>query len=80
MIKICKCGKTATQRHHKFPQHKAHRERYGKLIDKEFNIDMMCHYCHSSHAKVDEIWDEERFIKELTRYVDELERYKDVFK
>ena len=77
---ICSCGLPASQRHHKFPQHKANREKYGKLLDKKFNIKMMCPNCHSSHANIDALWDEEDFIKALTKYVDELEHYKEIFR
>jgi len=80
IVQICKCGRPASHRHHKFPQHNANRKKYGKLIDKSFNIEMMCPACHTSHASIDQLWDEEQFIKELTYYVEELEEYKKVFK
>jgi len=80
MVRMCKCGRAASQRHHKFPQHKAHRELYGKLLDKPFNIEWMCANCHSSHSNIDPLWDEEDFLKALIKYVDELERYREVFK
>lgn len=79
-VYICRCGNPATQRHHLFAQHKHHRKKYGKLLDKEFNIEMMCPACHSSHANIDELWDEDDFIEALKDYVDELERYRSVFK
>jgi len=73
MLHICTCGRQASQRHHKFPQHKHNREKYGSLIDKRFNIEMMCPQCHSSHANIEKLWDEKKFLIELNKYVKELE-------
>jgi len=59
----CPCGKVAPQRHHKYPQHKAHRKVYGWLLDEPFNIRYYCADCHTSHAKVleEDKWDEVQF-------------------
>ena len=78
--RMCTCGKLAGHRHHQFPQHKAHREKYGSLLDCDFNIEYMCPDCHSSHAKIDSLWDEERFLKELQSYVKNLEKTRGVFR
>lgn len=80
MMTICRCGRPAHHRHHKFPQHKTHRRKYKKLLDKSFNIEMMCAECHTSHMEIDKLWDEEEFIAALTEYIDELEQYRQVFK
>lgn len=65
--RICEaCGKRmAHHRHHKFPQHKAHVQKYGrKVIDSDFNIAYCCSACHSSHANMPKrlMWDEEQFL------------------
>ena len=77
---MCKCERPADHKHHKFPQWKSNRKKYGSLLDKPFNIEYMCANCHSSHSKVDPLWDEKDFIKALIRYIDDLEAYKEVFK
>lgn len=78
--RLCNCGRPAGQRHHKFPQHKHHRKKYGSLLDLDFNIEHMCAGCHSSHANIDKIWSEEEFLKQLTRYVKNLEKKTGVFR
>ena len=63
--RVCpKCGRMASHRHHKFPQTKENRRKYGKLIDAEFNIEYFCADCHSSHAKLGDgdTWDELEFL------------------
>jgi 5-methylcytosine-specific restriction endonuclease McrA len=52
---ICEICKTrvATQRHHRFPQHKAHIKCYGKkLIDAAFNIVPVCSECNAGHNNI----------------------------
>ena len=61
---LCKCGKPATQRHHKYPQTKWARRLYGSLLDDKRNIEPKCADCHVSHAKVS-IWREADFCKAL---------------
>jgi hypothetical protein len=51
VCKVCHSNR-ATQRHHVFPQHQAHRHAYGKLLDESFNILPVCADCHCSHAKM----------------------------
>ena len=68
--RICpKCGRLAAHRHHKFPQTKDNRAKYGKLIDADFNSEYYCADCHSSHAQLGsgDTWDEVRFIIEAVK-------------
>ena len=68
--RVCpKCGRLAAHRHHKFPQTKENRAKYGKLIDEEFNSEYYCSDCHSSHAKLEngDTWDELTFICEAIK-------------
>lgn len=63
--RICpKCGRPATQRHHKFSQSKDNKKKYGKLIDADFNSEYYCEDCHSSHAQLGDgdTWDELTFV------------------
>lgn len=46
---ICRCGKQASQSHHKFPQTKRNRILYGDLIDHRLNREPACADCHVSH-------------------------------
>jgi hypothetical protein len=70
IYKICEaCGeRMANHRHHKFPQHKAHIEKYSrKVINSDFNIAYVCAVCHSSHACMPKrlMWSEEKFLEEM---------------
>ena len=68
--RVCpKCGKFAPHRHHKFSQTKQNRDKYGKLLDADFNIEYYCPDCHSSHAKLGsgDTWDEVTFIMEAVK-------------
>ena len=47
MIKLCeKCGKPATDRHHKFSQSKLNKKLYKDYIHSEMNIQYLCQNCH----------------------------------
>ena len=66
MLRPCGiCGeRVATDKHHKFPQHKENVKAYGrKLIDADFNILPACNHCHASHRNVPgwAMWDEMTF-------------------
>ena len=62
ICEICKINR-ATERHHKFAQHKSRVKHYGKIIDADFNIIMVCNDCHISHNKIPKeyIWNEPEF-------------------
>ncbi len=63
------CGASAQQHHHRFPQTRANRRVYRKLIDHPANLVPVCGNCHASHAHVpsDLRWSEEEFRAELSR-------------
>lgn len=69
VIRPCSRCRTrqATDRHHRFPQHKANVKHYGrKLIDHPANIIWMCSACHASHADVSGLtWGEAEFRAEM---------------
>lgn len=69
VLSICRCGRQAAHRHHKFPQHKHNREKYGDLLDLDFNIEMMCENCHSSHANIEKVDTEQMFLDNLKRHI-----------
>ena len=48
---ICR-ERQGVQLHHCFPQTKANRRTYGVLIDKPFNLILVCAECHVSHAEM----------------------------
>ena len=63
----CFCKKNiATERHHKFPNTKANRKIYGRLLDEPFNCVPACNNCNGSHRNVI-IWDEKTFIQEAIK-------------
>lgn len=73
MIYLCKyCGiKKATGRHHKFPDTVPNRRYYTKkLLDQDFNIELACQDCHTSHSHIPktDIWDEKKFRKEAKKH------------
>jgi hypothetical protein len=61
---ICRCGKPASQMHHRFPQTKVNKRLYGELIHDQRNLEPMCANCHVSHAKVS-VWRERDFCRAL---------------
>jgi hypothetical protein len=55
--------RSSNQEHHRFPNTKANRHHYGKLIDEPFNKVYACDHCNPSHQNIPEgySWDEKQF-------------------
>jgi hypothetical protein len=77
------CGNKAVHKHHYYEDSKPNRDKYGKLLQEEFNKIMLCPDCHSSHANVPKYmyWNETLFIAHALKngydpanYVDEYYR------
>ncbi len=56
------CLNIAAHHHHKFSDTNWARKVYGRLLDDDFNIALLCAHCNSSHANVKDLrYDEQQF-------------------
>jgi hypothetical protein len=64
------CSEATLPYHHKFPQFKRNRQKYGWLLDLPFNREYVCPNCHVSHGSVGITrMNEIEFLKELRKWL-----------